>query len=86
MEGLLGSRLCLGVGSTESCKPGLGSKMYRKFHSCMGIKQAYMLSIIILLKRAQFEICRYRGSHCGAAETNPTGIHEDVSSIPGVTQ
>ena len=25
-------------------------------------------------------------SHCGAAETNPTGIHEDVGLIPGLTQ
>ena len=25
-------------------------------------------------------------SCCGTAETNPTGIHEDVGSIPGLTQ
>ena len=25
-------------------------------------------------------------SHCGAAETNPTGIYEDPGSIPGPTQ
>ena len=25
-------------------------------------------------------------SHCGAAETNPTNIHEDVGSIPSFTQ
>ena len=25
-------------------------------------------------------------SHCRAAEMNPTGIHEDVGSIPGLTQ
>ena len=25
-------------------------------------------------------------SHCGSVEINPTGIHEDVSSIPGLTQ
>jgi len=25
-------------------------------------------------------------SHCGAAEINPTGIYEDVGSIPGLTQ
>ena len=23
-------------------------------------------------------------SHCGTAETNPTGIHEDMSLIPGL--
>ena len=25
-------------------------------------------------------------SHCGSVETNPTSIHEDVGSIPGLTQ
>ena len=25
-------------------------------------------------------------SHCGAAERNPTSIHEDVGSIPGLAQ
>ena len=25
-------------------------------------------------------------SHCGAAETNPTSIHEDEGSIPGLAQ
>ena len=28
----------------------------------------------------------HESSHCGTAETNPTSIHEDVSSIPGFTQ
>ena len=25
-------------------------------------------------------------SHCGAVETNPTSIHEDAGSIPGLIQ
>ena len=25
-------------------------------------------------------------SHCGAVERNPTGIHEDAGSIPGLAQ
>ena len=25
-------------------------------------------------------------SHCGTAETHPTSVHEDVGSIPGLTQ
>ena len=29
---------------------------------------------------------RDRSSCCGAAETNLTSIHEDVHSIPGLTQ
>ena len=31
------------------------------------------------LKRSEFW-----NSHCGAAETNPTSIHEDAGSIPGL--
>ena len=27
-----------------------------------------------------------RSSHCGAAETNPTSIHEDAGSIPGLAK
>ena len=27
-----------------------------------------------------------RSSHCGAAEANPIGIHENVGSIPGLAQ
>ena len=27
-----------------------------------------------------------RSSHCGTVETNPTSIHEDVGSIPGLAQ
>ena len=25
-------------------------------------------------------------SHCGSAETNSTGVHEDAGSIPGLSQ
>ena len=31
------------------------------------------------------KICQ-GSSHCGAVETNLTGIHEDSDSIPGLTQ
>ena len=27
-----------------------------------------------------------RNSHCDVAETNPTSIHEDAGSIPGLAQ
>ena len=27
-----------------------------------------------------------RGSHCGSVETNPTSIHEDAGSLPGLAQ
>ena len=43
------------------------------------------------LEKKYFKICMKKKknksiSHCRAAETNPTSIHEDVSSIPGLTQ
>ena len=30
--------------------------------------------------------CNQGSSHCGTEEMNPTGIHEDASSIPGPAQ
>ena len=27
-----------------------------------------------------------QSSHCGAVEVNPTSIHEDAGSMPGLTQ
>ena len=29
---------------------------------------------------------KFQSTLCGAAETNPTSIHEDVGSIPGLAQ
>ena len=40
-----------------------------------------------LLSHTQYiHIKKSRSSHCGAAEMNPTGIHEDAGSIPGLAQ
>ena len=33
-----------------------------------------------------FKVAGVGSSHCGAAEMNPAGIHEDVGSIPGLVQ
>ena len=32
------------------------------------------------------KVSSYQEFHCGTAETNPTSIHEDVDSIPGLVQ
>ena len=45
----------------------------------------------IILATFLFEIFPHKqleegSSHCGAAEMNPTSFHEDVASIPGLTQ
>ena len=39
-----------------------------------------------LLQRVGTEMSGSGNSCCGAAETKPTSIHEDVGSIPGLTQ
>ena len=41
------------------------------------------LHFILFLFLKKFFI---RSSHCGAVETNPTSIHEDVGLIPGLVQ
>ena len=42
------------------------------------------------VRNSAWERCFERGTagsfHCSTAETNPTSVHEDVSSIPGLTQ
>ena len=37
-------------------------------------------------KKKKKRILVGESSHCGAAEMNPTSIHEDEGSIPGLTQ
>ena len=37
-------------------------------------------------KHDKLKIKLKRSSHCGSMVVNPTGIHEDVGSIPGLTQ
>ena len=38
------------------------------------------------IAKNNLEIEQIWSSHCGAAETNLTSIHEDPGSIPGLTQ
>ena len=47
------------------------------------IKQKELISKIY---KYLVQIITYKSSHCGSAVTNPTSIHEDVGSIPGLTQ
>ena len=39
------------------------------------------LNFIIFIKNLSIG-----NSHCGAAETNPTSVHENAGSIPGLSQ
>lgn len=41
--------------------------------------------MISISKVASLNKCT-RSSHCGAAETNMTGMHDDEGSIPGLAQ
>ena len=40
--------------------------------------QSLLIDIMFLKELSSF--------HCGTAETNPTSIHEDMGSIPSLTQ
>ena len=40
----------------------------------------------IVLFTVFHKICQIWSYHCGAEEMNPTSIHEDASSIPGLAQ
>ena len=48
----------------------------------MGLVYLTLLSFILFISKR----IKTWSSHCGAGETNPTSIHEDVGSIPGLTQ
>ena len=48
-------------------------------HLCRGV-------IIFYSKTNRFKNPHLWSSHCGTAETNPTSIHEDVGSTPGLAQ
>ena len=45
-----------------------------------------LLARFILILETNHSQVALGSSHCGAAETNPTRIHEDAGSIPGFTQ
>ena len=45
-----------------------------------------MLLCLSVGYKSRSEIAKPGNSHCGAAETNLTGIHEDSGSIPGLSQ
>ena len=46
------------------------------------LAQHRTLTVIIMIKKKS----NSWSSHCDTVEMNPTSIHEDVGSIPGLTQ
>ena len=46
---------------------------------------ALFIDTILLMLRT-FRMTLFRSSHRGSVVTNPTGIHEDSGSIPGLIQ
>ena len=65
-----------------------GSQMPDFFIILQGLKMRgshYFISFRLLL--SVFKSLSFLGSsHCGSVELNPTNIHEDVGSIPGLAQ
>ena len=45
-----------------------------------GILQKRKTNTVII----NMKLCSHGSSHCGSVETNPTEIHEDTGSIPGL--
>ena len=58
-----------------------GKSSYSRPHECHTRTQLDLHSA----QRAGFKPAE-KSSHCGAAETNPTTLHEDSGSIPGLAQ
>ena len=55
----------------------------------IAVRMVRLPMIIFLFKRSPhnfFLKFDNRSSHCGTVEMNPTSIHEDVGSIPGLAQ
>ena len=48
-------------------------------------KLIYIAPLNMLFYSA-FKIEKFRSSCCGSGEANPTGIHEDAGSVPGLPQ
>ena len=46
----------------------------------------YSKGLALADRHVDVKICSVRSSCCGAVEANPTSIHEDVGSIPGLVQ
>ena len=56
------------------------SKNYQNFFQ-PALRRAFIFNFKVVLKKAWS-----RSPHCGSAETNLPGIHEDAGSIPGLAQ
>ena len=51
--------------------------------SVLEVIPVYALNEVLLTYNKLFQ---FRSSYCGAAETNPTSIHYNVGSIPGLAR
>ena len=78
----------MGIFTCSSCKANIfQQKEMRLSPVCFGLwlktqrkwKQGFLFSYSLIYIFSW-------SSHCGAVQTNLTSIHEDVGSIPGLTQ
>ena len=55
---------------------------------CDGVNVEKFWFLLKVTNRSPFTIQKSdsRSSHCGSVVTNPTSIHEDAGSIPGLAQ
>ena len=52
----------------------------------MTISRQQANSTMVYSNRKTLAVRMGEGSHCGSAVMNPTNIHEDAGSIPGLAQ
>ena len=55
-------------------------------HNIFGDKDNHKVIIKFKLFKKYFKTNFLGSSHCGSMETNPISIHDDVGSMPGLTQ
>ena len=61
----------------------MGEEVWEGFLSIQPTVKSLLSGSIIMIIAIKITS---RSSHCGLALTNPTGIHEDLGSIPGLSQ
>ena len=67
--------------------PGIFSLVWNLIHTVPRIFHPLVIKKTQKIhgRLSHYKFLTSRSSHCGLAETNPTSIHEDSDSIPGLT-
>ena len=64
----------------------MNSKYLIMFNFLVIKKRTYTIIFLYQFSRYSLKEISLRSSHCGSVVMNPTSIHEDAGSIPGLVQ